>query len=263
MRAILALLAVLIIAPAAHAQEPGSPRWVVDRYLDPAGFSEMAAYPDRELAIENPEDGTWPATLGQRLPPGTDLSVRALQESDTLAVYGVTAVYDGKVQDFYLYASPAGERWRLDALRALSLPGFLYDLQDELEAHAEPRPDSVNAMLGPLRLLMAPDAELRAFAQRHRAAFDAIAGALRDLPPGTRVEADEGPAQLSAQLRALHLTSATHRPDGSVELLVGGILDNAVGFLWLPEGAAPPPIQPVETILVEPVGGGWVLTKTT
>jgi hypothetical protein len=47
-----------------------------------------------------------------------------------------------------------------------------------------------------------------------------------------------------------------------VTVLVGGIMDNAVGFLYSPD-APPPEITSYEHIWVEEVAPGWYLYRTT
>jgi hypothetical protein len=63
------------------------------------------------------------------------------------------------------------------------------------------------------------------------------------------------------QLRELGLSSARRQHNG-IEILIGGIIDNSVGFLNLQSGE-PPPISPDEYIWVESLGNGWFLFRTT
>ena len=63
--------------------------------------------------------------------------------------------------------------------------------------------------------------------------------------------------------RNLHIDGVKKTGSGLVELIIGGMVDNSVGFLWVPPGMAPPVISPDAYILVEHVVGPWYLFKTT
>ena len=46
-------------------------------------------------------------------------------------------------------------------------------------------------------------------------------------------------------------------------MVIGGILDNSVGFFHAPAGCDPPPMSPHDIILLGALEPGWYLYKTT
>jgi len=52
------------------------------------------------------------------------------------------------------------------------------------------------------------------------------------------------------------------RKDGNVDVSIGGILENGVGFLYCPENS-PPGIDPSSFIWIERVADKWYLYRTT
>ena len=63
-----------------------------------------------------------------------------------------------------------------------------------------------------------------------------------------------------ADLKQLGL-SAIEEAEGEVRVVIGGTLDNTVGFLK-PGPSGPPAISPSEYIWLENVGNGWFLCRT-
>ena len=65
-----------------------------------------------------------------------------------------------------------------------------------------------------------------------------------------------------ASLKNLHLSALETKSNGNVEITIGGITDNSVGFVYSPSGT-PPPIDGWRYIWVEKVAAGWYLYRTT
>jgi hypothetical protein len=64
-------------------------------------------------------------------------------------------------------------------------------------------------------------------------------------------------------LDALHVSTVNVDEDGRlVDVVIGGLVDNTVGFVHVRDGA-PPPIDSSDRIWVEPLGSGWFLFRTT
>jgi hypothetical protein len=63
--------------------------------------------------------------------------------------------------------------------------------------------------------------------------------------------------------KKLFISSVAKRASGCVEFIIGGIVDNSVGFMFVPDGLSPPPIDPSNYIYVEPAVDHWYVFKTT
>lgn len=66
----------------------------------------------------------------------------------------------------------------------------------------------------------------------------------------------------AAVLQSLHLAAAEIKSDGSVEITIGGITDNTVGFVFSPT-EKPPQIDGWRYIWIEKVAPFWYLFRTT
>ena len=219
---------------------------VVEAYFSPAGRMDRATLYTGEMRAHAEEK-----TLGEFYGPGAAKTVRLLERDAIREIYGVEVRHPAGVQDWYLYLRKADERWRLAEVRTLSLTGTLRmglkSLRDAKRRTAEQEWQRRN-----LELTLASDAELRAYVRENLAAFDALAA----LVSGGSVGAANA-------ARQLHLQRVTRREDGAVRALVGGVLDNTVGYLALPYGGTAPSMDPNRFILVERAAGRWMLFKTT
>lgn len=145
--------------------------------------------------------------------------------------------------DGYFYLSQVGGQWKVEAYRSLSLIGILYEAREQLKKQAKRTPDD-ERQLANLELTLATDKALRAHFEKNVALFEQ----LRRNPKDT------------ALVHKLHLTSAERTRNQSVNLTIGGMTDNVVGYLWTTN---PPPISPSRYIWVEALKTGWYLYRTT
>jgi hypothetical protein len=256
-------------SPGTRAPSPaptrGSPAWIVEQYFVRPSFPERRDYLFDELADE--ADGP---TIGAELPAGTEVTYRPIQLLADAAVFAVTLCNRGQVEDWYAFLESRGTEWRMGEIRALALPRFFYMLMDSLSAKPV-LPDSEAAVLANMRLVTNSDSALRAYFVAHRAALIRLASAF--LESGvTKALAYEGrrapnttPPVLAAQLRALSL-DAIERDEQQPEcirLVIGGMLDNEVGYFYARAGCSPPAMSPHDIILLDPLDKDWYLYKTT
>jgi hypothetical protein len=153
--------------------------------------------------------------------------------------------------DLYLFLAPSGQGWRARAIRVLAIPRFAVELRDQLHA-GEKLDDEQAATLRNLDLVLSSDSELRAWFARHRDELEALRAEPNPEAPGA-----------VAAVKRLDASRFTETPEGLPALVIGGILDNTDGFLFVPPGKSPPPITSSEYIWIEPLGGGWYLYRTT
>jgi hypothetical protein len=195
--------------------------------------------------------------------------------------------YDAYV---YLHHDPV---WRVAAIRAMARTGTMIELKQRLESIWFRTPEQ-NAQLETLRLTLATDRELRQWFERHHKDLDVIANAYRqavtqapvtagaadpfalvadlDTPIAKPLTAEQAAAasDIAARCSALRLSGVTALTDeqapgtneqAPVQVIVGGILDDTVGFVHAPAGA--PEVSPGRFIWVESLGGDWYLIRTT
>ena len=136
--------------------------------------------------------------------------------------------------------------WRVETTRGFALTELLEELQTELRA-AERTPEMEDTLRN-LDLTLASDAALASWFTQQRSDLERLARAQ--------------PAELENALCKRLGLGAIERSEGTLRVVIGGMLDNVVGFLFSPN-APPPPIDPSDHIWVEPLGDGWFLYRTT
>jgi hypothetical protein len=168
---------------------------------------------------------------------------------------------NGETKDFYFYLRKTSQ-WQVSAMRTLSAVGPLYMVRDMEPGKLAAIPGGTYTAEN-ARLTLFSDRELRSWFQSHAEELRQLAALLaQSSTERYRVDpAEPDNAPITQKLRELALSSARRLSNGS-EIVVGGIIDNSVGFFHLRSGE-PPPISPEEYIWVESLGGGWYLFRTT
>jgi hypothetical protein len=245
-KAAVLLVALLGATAPASAQQPaaGSAPWVVQRYFVDHAFPHRAAYLTSELA-EHPEA----PSVGSGLPVGAHAAYRVLTMDSTHAVYAVTLSDSTHSEDLYAFLYPAGPHWQLGEIRALALPGLFYRLLDSLRK-TPVLPDSMRNAYDEMQLTVASDSALKSYFTAHRAALEQLARAGSGEP-------DHGPGVIARRLPA----DSEH--PGCVFLVIGGMTDNSVGYLFAPPACTVPAMSPGEFIYVDQLAPHWYLYKTT
>lgn len=263
-------LLVLALAPAAlRAQAAeGTPAWIVERFFQHEEWSDRAAYLGGEM-----EQYAGEPTPGNQMPAGTPVTARELQADSQRAIYAVSIRRDGRTYDAYVYLDRDANRWRITAVRLLALPAFFYMGMDSLQAMPDRTP-AYEQMLTNMRLTAASDSALKQHFVEHADQFEALAtaGAALDaaeLPILADHEGGGAPSPSRAAIRnalpRLGLASMQHDEEapGCLLLVIGGIMDNSVGYLYAPPGCAVPRMSPGYFIYLEALRPGWYVYKTT
>lgn len=170
---------------------------------------------------------------------------------------------NGQVTDVYFYLQHDGG-WKVSAVRLLSLTGIIEQVYLGLKA----RPaltEEERALFENYRLTLAPDKELKAWFAANSGTLDELCALLRARGNGRAAGVSRGDEKFpdaAALLRRLNLSAARVEADGDVEIVIGGVTDNTVGFINSPS-QSPPKISPSSYIWVEEVAAGWYLFRTT
>ena len=212
---------------------------------------------DEGKALRTGEASDW---IGPDLEGGLAID-KLIQISPEKAVARVPA---GKVpQDTYTYLEKVDGRWKVSAERTLALSFLLREYKEDLESKPARTP-AQEALLSNVRLVVASDAELGAWFRRHAAEIEAIKDDYVASGASDWIIAKDNdePGPLGERLRALGLAGIGRSEPGFVKVVVGGVLDNAVGFLF-DDGKPPPRPSPDDYIWIEPLGGGWHLFRTS
>lgn len=262
-RSIAICLSLVFGIAAGSAADVGTPEWIVETFFSQDSFPDAGKYYTGEM-----EHYVSTPPMGQFAAPGYTLTKRLLESTRERTVWAVCYDYPEPDQDrdWYAFLVYEGESWKLSAVRKLALPGFLDQLFAELKQKASLTPEEA-WVLAQTELLYQSDADLKVFWKAHRAALQEIANALLQADSQVVVRgeklAEESQRVLWEQLHTLHLNVGRKTSDGLVEINIGGIMDNGVGFIYVPPGKKPPRMSEGNFILVDPIDGGWYLYKTT
>jgi hypothetical protein len=248
--------------------EQGSPEWIIEMYFARRAFPQLEQYTIGELRNDNQ------ATAGSGLSDSAHVTWRKLQEEPARAVYAVAITDRAYHSDNYAFFVRTGDGWKLNAIRSLGLPGAFYRLMEQLESERN-LPDSLAMRLANMRLAVHSDDSLKSYFRGNAEDFNMLRNILRSAPDIIAVTGDgvTDPAttsnsgtisRITALLRKLRIRSIRRAAEGSgaFYLTIHEESGHAVGYLSLPEGAAPPGMTPSRFIYLEEIARGWYIYKS-
>jgi|GEM_PF-2153953 len=249
-----------------EAAAVGSPRWIVERFFSVDSFPEAGLYVTGSVKEMYEGSGS---TFGGTLAPGVKTKARVL-EGDTLQSTVAVEISDSATAfDIYCYLDRDTGGWKLSTLRSLAQTGVLWALVADIDTMTTV-PDSMRFMYENCKLTVSSDAALKAYLLANLKQFNEIVSLMNSGDVFARVQhlsaagsLDQIPRRVSERLEELHLASVEVDSTGRVEILVGGMTDNMVCFVHVPEGSTPPRIDRDSIIYAELVTGRWYLFKTT
>jgi hypothetical protein len=123
--------------------------------------------------------------------------------------------------------------------------------------------------LGNFSLVLESDDRLVEHFRKNQAAFAQLRDhALVEVPHAGLDELRDVPVAVAEKVayRKLFISSvrAEHATTGKrLNFVIGGILDNTVGYFYVTDKQAVPAMGPDNVIMIREIGGGWYLYKTT
>jgi hypothetical protein len=256
--ALVPLIAFLVaLSPGEARANPGgsSAVEVVRAFCSAASdFDKKALYAGelRETYADKP-------TLGQSFPPGVRVSLRELLNTGKSAMVAVEAAREAtdQTRDYYVYLEK-GERWRVYAVRALWLSGVFYTALNDLEKRGSRRTAEEQRVYELSKMTLKSDRFLKSYLQQNIDRFNRLV----ELHVSGKHDAEKAAAaelKIEGNLESRGQDTA----ERVVSYTIGGMLDNEVGYLYVPKGATAPQMSPGKYILVEHIAGPWYLFKTT
>lgn len=220
--------------------------------------------------------------LQTETPDTTKPALELLSQTDSTAVVAAAIPQkSGQVWDVYLYLKN-NNGWEVRDVRSLARTELLYVIKRELEKLSPGQIDSIIRApdgdrirlfesrndyyyeLGHVRLTLASDADIMRHFREHESEF----GQLKDdfmnaAGPTGGLKIFGLGSPLRYRLRDLFLQSV-EAPYGSLlKFVIGGVVDNYVGYLYATDPDDVPPISPDGYIVIRPMGNGWYMFKTT
>jgi hypothetical protein len=199
-------------------------------------------------------------TLGQYLKSPRSLGFREMfrtKEKAMVAVEAGSGDPSDRELDYYIYLESAKGKWKLAAVRTLWLPGVFDMAIQELEKKGRNRTKEENWQLENSKLTIKSDKFLKGYLRDNLEKFDRM---FELHEAGKQKEEAEVAKKL---LLGPGENGRFGFGKGVTAFLIGGMIDNEVGYLYIPEGMLLPTMGPGFLIYLERIEGNWFLYKTT
>ncbi|MGS2727142.1 hypothetical protein ACU8DI_11085 [Psychroserpens sp. BH13MA-6] len=216
------------------------------------------------------------------LSKGTKLYFRILDESESTAVINVT-ILDSLGNGFDAYTHLKKDKdWKIEAFRALAMTGLMEKALLEMEKLTEEQiatliqqdnesfksKEDFYQQLEHIKLTLALDDTIIKHFEKNREKFEELKNELQN----TKVDKNEQSYRkinLGKQIKTdykkllINTISTAYNCEGCFEFLIGGMIDNTVGYLYIPNEQNVPKMNPSRIIMIRKIGNGWYLFKTT
>ena len=249
-----------------------SPAWVQNKQPDSsrevkAVLEQLMSFSKRN-ALASPEAKQiytgealkWNFPTFGKLTEAPDKIVLANQYA--IARYQLTAE-NGFTADVYIYLLNEG-KWKVKSVRRLALTGLLEKVQAGLQA--QPRlTDEEQVTLANINLTLAPDKELIGWLLDHKTQLKQLCDLMTSTgatSPQAIASNDQDHPKIATLLKELHLSEIETDGTGNTMIVIGGVTDNTVGYIYAPSNN-PPQMDDGEYFWVEKITDNWYLFRTT
>ena len=250
-----------------------TPLQVVQNYVSPNGFPAKKQHVAGELSAERRSD----TTLRQRLPPRIKRSCRLIREDSVTACVALWLRDSVSSFDYYFYLRKK-QVWMMYSIRSLAGTELVRTQLRVLDS--VPSADrgkvwtSTHAHTWKFeydnaQLYLSNDSNLKSYFSAHLIEFEKLRKSLEKgkyLNRGDSVLSHSGEnKKIRKQLDALLIRSiaADSSSPGGILFVIGGTGDDRCGYLYQPDPAKLPAVNERYYILIESLGKGWYLIKTT
>jgi len=212
-------------------------------------------------------------TFGESIPQDSaKIAYRMLEQDSTRAVFAVRVDLADEGIDIYAFVENQSGGWYVAALRSLALTGIPQMIVDSI-ADPSQLPIAQRQIYENCKLVISSDQQLKEYFLEHQEQIERLYQLLLQTGREDRFRceislspSDDDTVAMSEGdllLCDLNLNTAKLRDDGTAAISIGGMVDNEVGYLFVPEGKQPLRMDPSEYIYVERITGGWYIYKTT
>ena len=261
------ILIILILTELSHGQQYYEPLDLAKKIFAKEKFREIKKYVTGEY------DGR---------PNGRDLGRESitkftlLGQTEKAAVVNMTIMdTNGKGLDTYLHFEK-DKVWKVNAFRALALTGIIEQAKKELESMTPQQVDTVfsskaeyNFQLGNTKLILELDDNIIKHFLTNQTEFERIKDlALKQLKNET-IDEDRSlklVENLKQDYQNIFISSVStggHELGTVINFLIGGMVDNSVGYIYVSDKKDLPKMSPNRVIMIREIGNGWYLYKTT
>jgi hypothetical protein len=211
--------------------------------------------------------------FGSQISSNTKISYRKLEENQDQSVYCILLEDSTQSSDFYIHMKNENG-WKIEAFRALALPGFVFMLLDSMKT-MDTIPDSMKMFYDKMLMATKTDAQLKEYFKMRHNDYEKLLSLFSSHPEIKFINNSDnyGPdnldkeltTQVKSDLNSLSI-DCIERDDqynGLTFFIVFGMIDNEVGFFYADESAEIPKISSSRFIYIEKIFGNWYIYKTT
>ncbi|CAD7286633.1 hypothetical protein [Campylobacter suis] len=166
-------------------------------------------------------------------------------EHDIIAMHAVSSARDDAFIDLYVYAKSDG----IYAMRSLAMTGMMLDVVKNYDKVPEDLKAGID--IENYKLVISSDKNLLEFANANVDKFEKI------------YELEKSGKEYECELKNLHFNAI--EKDEVFSLIVGGMVDNVVGFMRVQSDSELPKMHPSKYIMIKQISpkSKWYLFKTT
>lgn len=246
-----------------------TPLEITEKFFGPDEFKEKRKYLCCDMKDYILEDSTY----GQFVYPYVQRNYEIIELNDSYAVTSVLLVDSVFKTNIYAYFKKE-DTWKMEGIRALAMTGIagmllmMHDSlsQDSIEVLKKKDPDYVYRIEN-IRLELSSDQEIIQYFRDNKNKFDEILNYYTSHnyhQQDDSVTKNDEKFQELVKIALLHSVRSCDRADeSSICFLIGGILDNMVGYMYQPDSSKVPVINKSNYIIIREIGNGWYLYKTT
>jgi hypothetical protein len=180
--------------------------------------------------------------------------------------------------------------WKMSALRALAMTGMIEQVKAQLEKMTPQQVDSIviknktkdesgnsqfesredyNFLLGNTKLTLESDENIIKHFLVNKIAFERIKNLVLKQLKNEKMNTNQGVKlieNLKTDYQKLFISSISARDyelGNCINFLIGGILDNSVGYIYVKDKKDLPEMTSNKVIMIREIGKGWYIYKTT
>lgn len=240
----LSYVLVFFVSLSVHASEES----LVSQFFGQSGIADKESVYTGEM-LEHYLDKP---TLGEGLPGGIDIKYRLLEKTEEQSTYAVILTKGDQSQDWYIYFHNDKGVRQISTVRNLALPGLFFMGLQELSVKSQ-RTNKEEYQYQNMLLTIKSDSELKDYLINNVSVFNKVVElAKTDLSAANELA------------KTLYLNFVRRdAASGNIDINIGGIIDNSVGYMFVPDGSQPPGLSPDNYIYIEQVEKQWFIYKTT
>ena len=208
---------------------------------------------------------------------GVSLTFKSLETKDSTAVINITAKSkDGHLSDLYVHLNKE-EHWKINAFRGLAMTGILEELKRQFESMSISQIDSLIStedeeiksredfyyVLNNISLTLSDDDSIIKHFEENKNEFELLAQQVATHSDEENLNLNESYKEKIRELHIGNITSYNLFCEQCIELTIGGMIDNTVGYFYIEDKSQLPEMNPNRIIMIREIGNGWYMFKTT